>query len=72
MRLGTKKGQVQLTNLIKHVSQVILGVDPRCHGITEKNKVLKMGDRWHIVSEISKPSRSTLKNVTSPAPPLQG
>lgn len=32
---------VRQTNLIKHVSQVILGINPRRHSVTEENKVLE-------------------------------
>lgn len=39
--LKSLTGGVQWTNLIKHVSQVVLGINPRRHSIAEENKVLE-------------------------------
>lgn len=37
----SQTGGVQWTNLIKHVSQVVLGTNPGRHSVTEENKVLE-------------------------------
>lgn len=41
MTRQSQTGGVQWTNLIKHVSQVVLGINPRRHSVTEENKVLE-------------------------------
>lgn len=48
VRLSFLWGWQESTNLIKHVSQVVLGINPGCHSVTEEDKVLEGRDTWHV------------------------
>lgn len=65
-------GGVQRTNLVKHVSQVVLGVNPRRHSVTKKNEVLERETDGTLNLEISESFSLTPQRFASPAPLLQG